>query len=139
MSERDCPICEKHRGEGPLVGPVIYEDDLVLVAHRATGSLGYVFVESRRHTPYMDDLTDAEAEAVGRVTTRLARGLRSELDIASVHSFVAGIGVAHFHEHVFVRHIGTPEQYAWWQQWPDAPQGDIKTLANRLGGYIDPR
>ena len=111
----------------------------MLVAHRATGSLGYAFVESRRHAPYMDDLTDAEAEVVGRVTTRLARGLRSELNIASVHSFVAGIGVAHFHQHVFVRHIGSPEQYAWWQQWPDAPQGDIKALANRLGGYIDPR
>src|ERR687890_219770 len=44
-----CLICRKHRGEGPLVGPVVHVDEHVSVSHRATGALGYVFVESRRH------------------------------------------------------------------------------------------
>lgn len=138
MTDLQCPICQKHRGEGPLVGPIIWEDDLVFVAHRATGSLGYVFVESQRHAPYLDDLSDAEAEAVGRVTARLAGGLRAELDVDFVHTAVLGMGVAHFHQHVFVRHSSTPELVAWWQEWPDAPQGDNEALAKRLRSYLDP-
>ena len=116
---------------------MIYSDELVFVAHRATGSLGYTFIETRRHAPYLDDLTDAEAAAIGRVTSRLARGLRAELEVDFVHTAVSGMGVAHFHEHVFVRHCGTPEQYTWWQQWPEAPVGDIPALAKRLGAYFD--
>jgi ATP adenylyltransferase len=133
----NCPICRKHQGEGPLIGPVIYSDDLVFVAHRATGPLGYVFIESQRHAPYLHDLTDEEAAAVGRAAGRVARGLQSELEVDFVHTAVSGIGVAHFHEHVFVRHTGTPEIYTWWQEWPDAPKGDIEGLAKRLGAYFD--
>jgi ATP adenylyltransferase len=128
-----CPLCEKHRGEGLLVGPVIYQDDLVHVAHRATGPLGYVFIDAQRHVPYLGDLTDDEAAAVGRAASRLAAGLRRLLDIDFVHSMVAGTAVPHFHQHVFVRHHGTPDQYAWWEQWPDAPTGDIPLLAQQLG------
>lgn len=116
---------------------MIYEDELVFVAHRATGSLGYVFVESQRHAPYLDDLSDDEAAAIGRVAARLARGLRAELEVDFVQTAVSGMGVAHFHEHVFVRHTGMPELYPWWQEWPDAPMGDIPALAKRLGAYFD--
>jgi ATP adenylyltransferase len=136
VSEPECLICQKHRGEGPLVGPVIYEDELLHVAHRATGSLGYVFIETQRHVPYLDQLTDLEAQAIGRTASRVARGLRSELDVEYVYAFVAGLAVPHFHEHVFVRHAGTPEQYEWWQQWPDAPQGDVPALVSRLASYL---
>lgn len=136
-AEADCPICAKHRGAGPLVGPVIYADDLVFVAHRATGALGYVFVETRRHAPHLDSLTDAEAEAVGRVTSRLARGLRAELGVDFVHTAVAGLGVPHFHQHVFVRHLGTPKDHPWWPEWPSGPRGDVEALAVRLRSYLE--
>ena len=136
MADEDCLICRKHRGEGPLVGPRIYQDALLFVAHRAVGSLGYVFVETQRHVSSLDELTDAEAEAVGRLTTRLARGLRAELEVEHVHSMVAGLAVAHFHQHVFVRHAGTPSSYAWCEPWPDAPRGDTRLLADRLAAHL---
>lgn len=107
MNEADCPICEKHLSRGPLVGPVVYDDELILVTHWPSGSLGYLFIEPR-----------------------------TELDPESVHSFVAGRGVAHFHEHLFVRPRGTPPEHEWWQQWADAPVGDIDDLARRLAGYL---
>lgn len=128
----DCPLCRKHRGTGPLVGPVVYADDLVHVPCRPTGGLGYLFVETRRHVAGLDQLSDAEAEAVGRTTTRLARALRVELDIEHVHTLVAGLAVPHFHQHVFVRHAGTPPDHPWDQPWPDAPRGDTGALATRL-------
>lgn len=138
MNPPDCPICLKHRGQGPLVGPVIYADELVHVAHRATGSLGYVLVETQRHVGYLDELTDAEAGAVGRVTSRVAAGLRAELDAEFVHTFVAGLSVPHFHQHLFVRHRGTPSHYAWHEQWADAPRGDVASLAERMTAYLTP-
>ena len=58
-AEDDCPLCAKQRGEGPFVCPVIYTDDLVVVTHRATGSLGYGFIETTRHVPYVRQLTAA--------------------------------------------------------------------------------
>lgn len=142
----DCPICAKHRGEGPLVGPKVWDDELMLVFHRpvdetGTTMLGYLFVETRRHVPYLADLTDAEAEAVGRTVRRAAVGLRAELQPDFVFSAVIGTGVAHFHQHVFVRHAGTPAEYDWHSgaDWPDAVRGTTATveeLCSRLRPHL---
>jgi ATP adenylyltransferase len=132
MSEQDCPICAKHRGEGPLQGPVMYADDLVVVSHRADGLLGHAFVETRRHVGGVDELTDAEAERVGRLTSRLARGLRRELGAARVHTFVAGLHVDHFHQHVLARLPGVPAAQPWWSPWTEGPHGDVEELAEAI-------
>jgi ATP adenylyltransferase len=136
MANSTCPLCEKHRGIGDLVGPVIYEDGVVHVAHRAAGPLGYVFVDTMRHVAYVDELTDAEARAVGWARSRIARAFRAELDIDFVHAMVVGTGVAHFHEHVFGRHAGTPDDYEWWRQWEGGPVGDVEAFARRLQPYF---
>jgi len=145
--ELDCPICAKHRGEGPLVGPKVWEDEHLLIFHRPVGEdgttvLGYLYVETRRHVPYLADLTDREAEAVGRVVRRAAVALRTELAADFVFSAVVGMGIAHFHQHLFVRHADTPAKYGWMagDQWPDAPRGTapmIVGLCNRLRTYLD--
>ena len=45
---------------------------------------------------------------------------------------VVGIGVPHFHQHVFARHRGTPRELNWMasNEWADAPHGDAAALAN---------
>src|ERR1700754_613647 len=114
-----CPICAKHRGEGPLCGPEIWRDDLVVVTHKPALDepvlLGHLFVEPLRHAPPLDDLTDVEAAAVGSAARRAAIGLRAELDPEHVFSAVIGTGVAHFHQHVFPRHRGTPAETHWFE------------------------
>lgn len=141
----DCLICAKHRGEGPLVAPLVWEDDLVVVCHIPAGDerafLGHVIVESRRHAAYLDGLTDDEAAAVGRAVHRAAVGLRAELDVASVHSAVINERIDHFHQHVLVRHHGTPEEYPWHRcdEWAAAPSGDraeVAHLCGRLSAYF---
>ena len=139
MAEDDCLLCAKQRGEGPLVSPVIYADDLVVVTHRATGSLGYVFLETTRHVPYVHQLTGAEAAAIGGIRTRVAAALAAELDVEYVFTMVVGTGVAHFHEHVFVRHVGTPPDLPWAVPWVDAPTGDIGSLVDRLRARLSDR
>ncbi|MDX8143825.1 hypothetical protein SK854_16990 [Lentzea sp. BCCO 10_0061] len=83
-------ICAKHLGSGPLAGPVVFADDLVVVSHRPGEVLGYLFVETRRHVAALDLLTVTEAEAVARAVRLAAVGLRAELDPEFVFSAVAG-------------------------------------------------
>lgn len=132
-----CPICQKHRGDGPLVGPVIHSDTLIEVTHRADGPLGYVFIETKRHVASLSQLTEDEAGVIGQARTRLARGLRTELGVEHVHALVAGLGISHFHEHLFARHVGTPQDHPWWQQWDGGVRGDVADFAARLRTYVD--
>jgi diadenosine tetraphosphate (Ap4A) HIT family hydrolase len=131
-----CLICAKHRGEGPLVGPVVWSDDLVVVSHRPGAVLGYLFVETHRHVATLDALTVAEAEAVARAARLVAVGMRAELEPLFVFSAIAGRGVAHFHQHVFARHQGTPDELAWHDEWSGAPTGDPAELCDRLRTYF---
>jgi len=145
--DSSCSICDKHRGAGPLVGPTVWADDDVVVTHRPVGAdgttvLGYLYVETRRHAPYLADLTDREAEKVGKVVRRAALSLRTELAADYVFSVIVGRAVAHFHQHLFVRHTGTPADYDWLagDEWPEAPRetaSDVENLCARLRIYFD--
>ena len=134
MSEA-CPICAGHRGEGDLVAPVVWRDDRVWVKHVVNRPepvpLGHLVVETDRHAAYLDGLTDDEAAAVGRAVRDAARALRAELDVEFVHAIVINTRVEHFHEHVVVRHRGTPADVAWHQvdEWPGVPSGDAEAVA----------
>jgi diadenosine tetraphosphate (Ap4A) HIT family hydrolase len=138
VADEDCPICAKHRGEGYLVGgPLIWQDEHVLVFHRPPSQsgqvfLGHLFIETRRHAPHIDELTDAEASTVGWAAARAAKALRHNLNPEAVFSAIVGLGVSHFHQHVFARHQGTPRELNWMasNQWADAPQGDAAELAH---------
>ncbi len=132
---RDCPICAAQDGRGPLAAPEVWSDELVVVRHAALRDdrvvLGHLVVESRRHVAHLDGLSDAEAGAVGRAARRAAVALRAELDISSVHAAVINQRIAHFHQHVYVRHRGTPEDLPWFRadEWAGAPHGDATTTA----------
>ena len=136
MSRRVCPICRKHRGEGELLGPVLLEDELVVTSLRADGPPGYAFVETRRHVGGLEGLTPEEAAALGRTTSRLARALTAELAVERVHTFVAGLGVDHFHQHVYVRPAGTPPNAPWWPPTSVQPDLDADELAVRLRPHL---
>ena len=67
----DCLICRKQRGEFPLPGGVLYQDELVFACHAHlakegdTVYLGWLVVETRRHAAGLADLTDEEGQALG--------------------------------------------------------------------------
>jgi ATP adenylyltransferase len=144
--EAGCLICAKHRGEGPLVGEVLWADELLVISHRPVGPdgttvPGQLFLETRRHVPYLTDLTETEAERVGRLVRRAAIGLRAELRPDFVFTAVVGMGVAHFHQHLFVRHPGTPDAYDWFSggEWPGGPRAtsaDVADLCARLRPHL---
>ncbi|MGC9669599.1 hypothetical protein ACNTMW_23990 [Planosporangium sp. 12N6] len=91
---------------------------------------------------HLADLSDAEAEAIGRTVRRAASGLRKELGVNFVFSAIVGMSFAHFHQHVFVRHPGTPAQYDWMtgDRWAGAPRGPMTAvvkLCKRLRPYLE--
>lgn len=127
----DCFICRKHRGEVPLPGGAIYEDDLFFACHAfqpdKTDSLylGWVIIELKRHVKELSDLTDEESAQLGRLMNRLAHALMSLPNVEHVYSYLFGDGIPHFHLHLFPRYAGTPREY-WGMkldEWADAPKG----------------
>jgi ATP adenylyltransferase len=147
MTFPDCVICRKHRGEGPLLGGAqVWADKHVLVFHRppddsGTAFLGHLFLETRDHVPYLDQLSPSLAAAIAEARRRAAIALRIELNAEHVFAAVIGRGVPHFHEHVFVRYPGTPDDVAWddSDEWEGARRGgvaDVEELAARLRLYF---
>ncbi|MGK8524914.1 HIT family protein [Nocardia asteroides] len=124
---RGCRICDKHQGTGPLLSPVIHADDLVVVTHRpALGDWvrpGYLLVEPRRHVATLDLLDDTETVALARTVRSSIGALRRVLEPAYVFTFVAGMSVAHVHQHVFTRPSGTARNVPWHDaDPPEAPR-----------------
>ncbi len=102
---------------------------------------GYLFIETVRHAATLADLDDAEAAAVGWAVRRAACALRGELAPEFVFSAVTGRSVAHFHQHVFVRPQGTPDEVYWFEidSWRHGPRIDERALAmlcERLTTYF---
>lgn len=131
-----CFICRKHRGEIESPGGVIYEDDLVFAGHAFipdgmdTAYLGMLLLEPKRHAANWRDLTDAEGEALGRLSVRLSRALAEVNGAEHVYSFVLGHSIDHFHMFLIPRYPGTPREF-WGlnvDDWPDAPRGGLKEI-----------
>jgi histidine triad (HIT) family protein len=144
---RNCLVCRKQGGDPAPSGGVIFENELIYVSHAQLRRdeqehyLGHVFVETRRHVAEVADLTEAEAQAVGLYTSRLARALMQTQGMEHIYEFVIGDGVPHVHVHVIGRYPRAPREY-WGcrvDEWPGAPKGgpaEIAQVAARLRAYL---
>jgi ATP adenylyltransferase len=88
-------------------------------------------VVTRRHVDHLSDLTEDEARSVSSASRALAEALRAE-GAERVHVAVIGLGVDHFHQHLFPRYPGVPEGTSWIavDELPDAPHGDEGEIAD---------
>jgi diadenosine tetraphosphate (Ap4A) HIT family hydrolase len=140
----ECVICQKHRGEGPLTGQLIvriggFEVWSARTDEQGRAPLGYLFIESEQHVPYLADLSDDDAAALGLLRTRIARAMREVLGAEFVVTAVIGLGVAHFHEHLLPRMPGTPPEVAWHGSdsvLPWVGPEEIADLGSRLRGAL---
>jgi ATP adenylyltransferase len=141
----DCVICAKHHGEGPLKGELVGRRGQFWLYHAPPGddgkaALGWLFIESERHASYLADLTDDEAAELGRLRTALARALREATGAEFVLTFVLGLGVAHFHEHLVARHRDAPSNVPWHasdELLPRADDQEVAELSRRLARELN--
>jgi diadenosine tetraphosphate (Ap4A) HIT family hydrolase len=110
---------------------------LLYVGHAQVGGdqdtayLGHVLVEPKRHVPGLAELSEAEAEAIGRMVARISHVLKMIDGVVHVYAFVIGDRVDHLHIHLVPRYSGAPREY-WGvrvDEWPDAPRGGPDQVA----------
>ncbi|MCL5429361.1 MAG: HIT family protein [Chloroflexi bacterium] len=137
MSGEDCFVCRKHRGEVQIPGGVIYQDELLYASHaqipegKNKAFLGTLFIEPKRHADAMEDLTEEEAAAVGRLARKLSRALKAATKADGIYLFHFGHHVHHFHLWLVPRYPGTPRKY-WGtkvDEWPEAPFADAQEIS----------
>jgi histidine triad (HIT) family protein len=115
--QTDCFICRKHRGDELVPGGAILDEEVVFASHgyhpelNADAYLGHVVVEPKRHAPGVDDLTDAEAAAVGIAVARLARAIKASEGAEHIYVAVIGHHMPHVHVHLIPRYPGTPREF----------------------------
>lgn len=137
----ECQFCQIQQGLVPAVGGLLYEDELVSAHHYSHNEepmyLGYLVVQTRRHVPTFAELTDAEAQSIGLLITRLSRALKESVGAERTYVVFFGEVVPHLHVLLTARYPGTPPEY--WRSlvynWPDAPKGgpeEIAALCERL-------
>lgn len=142
----DCLVCREVAGEIDLPGGLLWADDDVIAFHlppideNPRPYLGHCLVVTRRHVDHLGDLSETEATSVGSASRLLARALRAE-GVERVHVAVIGLGVDHFHQHLYPRYPGVPDGTSWMDVdgLPDAPHGDaaeIEAFVERLRQHL---
>lgn len=142
----DCLICRQVAGEVELPGGSLWDDANAVAFHvpptegNPTPYIGHLFVFTRRHVDHLGDLTKPEAESVARASRTLAAALREE-GVERVHVAVIGLGMAHFHQHLYPRYPGMPADAAWdsVDELPEAPHGgadEIRSFVERLRTHL---
>ena len=142
----DCLVCREVRGEIDLPGGFLWEDKRAVAFHmppideKPEPYLGHCLVVTRRHVDHLADLTKRELESVAHASRKIAAALRAE-GVERVHVAVIGLGVPHFHQHLYPRYPGVSPGTPWLSvdELPDAPHGGadaIAALVQRLRAHL---
>lgn len=136
----ECLVCRQVAGEMELPGGLLWNDDNVVAFHlppiegNKRPYLGQCLVVTRRHVDHLGDLTDGEAGAVARASRAIGAALRAN-GVERVHVAVIGVGIPHFHQHLYPRYPGVPPGTPWQSldDLPDAPHGGPAEIAELVG------
>jgi diadenosine tetraphosphate (Ap4A) HIT family hydrolase len=142
----ECLVCKEVAGVIDLPGGLLWDDAEAVAFHLPPTDanerpyLGHCLVVTRRHVDHLGDLSAAEARSVAVASRAIAAALRAE-GVERVHVAVIGLGVPHFHQHLYPRYAGVPAGTSWMDVdgLPDAPHGDaseIASLVNRLRHHL---
>lgn len=97
-----CLLCRSDAGDDLAGRVLVWEDALWRLTTSVEGdyTLGFSYLEPKRHIPFVTDLDGAEAATFGRVLARCAAALKQASGCQLVYVYVFGGGVAHLHVHL---------------------------------------
>jgi diadenosine tetraphosphate (Ap4A) HIT family hydrolase len=111
VADPACPYCQLQAPDHPEpVGGWIVADEYYRVQHGEpeSSSPGAVKIVSRRHFIDFADMSQAEADAFGRLVSRLDRALRETTDAERVHLVSTRDRIPHFHAWLYPRANSSP-------------------------------
>ena len=96
-----CAICRGAAADEELERIQVWENlywrlTMSLVAE----TLGFSYLEPKRHIPYVSDLDGEEARSFGEVLASVTQALRGEAGAEIVYVYIFGDGVPHLHVHL---------------------------------------
>ena len=113
----DCVFCRIVAGQIPSTR--VFEDEHTL-AFMDLGQVnpGHVLVAVKKHAANLFELDDAQAAAVARASTRVAKAIRDAfapagLSVYQANGKVAGQTVFHYHVHLLPRHEADGMELTW--------------------------
>jgi histidine triad (HIT) family protein len=130
----DCVFCRIVAKQIPAT--VVHEDEHTL-AFMDIGQVnpGHVLVAVKQHAENVFVLNDAQAAAVFRAASRVARAIRAAfapegLSVYQANGKAAGQTVFHFHLHLVPRHEGDGMELTWPVKNP--PREKLAEYADRI-------
>lgn len=101
MKNDDCVICRKTKGDQEMFRTQIWENNLWrLTMSIFAETLGFSYLEPKRHIPHITDLDGKEAETFGTVLAKVTKILKEETGAELVYIYVFGGGIPHLHVHL---------------------------------------
>ncbi len=135
-------VCEKHKDFDQVTGVPIAEGEGFVVSHfpiidGQKANKGHLLIEAKRHIVAADEISEAEAQALGLLICKSIKLLTKFLGAEHAYVFRINDKVAHFHFHIVPRFKNTPKEY-WGHkitEWPDATKLDhdqVRSLSKEL-------
>ena len=101
MSE--CALCQGPGSDAELNRVEVWSDELWRLSTSVgpgDPTLGFSYLEPKRHVPHIEDLDGAEAATFGPVIARCCRALKDATGAELVYVYVFGGGIPHLHVHL---------------------------------------
>jgi len=98
-----CPMCDGPRADPGFFREQVWEDDLWrLTTSSGPGdpTLGFSYLEPKRHIPHITDLDGEEAATFGPVLARCTAALQAATGAELVYVYIFGDSIPHLHVHL---------------------------------------
>jgi diadenosine tetraphosphate (Ap4A) HIT family hydrolase len=103
MDSPGCALCRFSEIDHELGRTEVWSDDLWrLTTSIGPGdvTLGFSYLEPRRHIAHIEDLDGDEAKTLGSVVARCSRALKQATNAQRVYVYIFGGGIPHLHVHL---------------------------------------
>jgi diadenosine tetraphosphate (Ap4A) HIT family hydrolase len=103
MDEVGCALCRVPEIDQEFGRTEVWSDKLWrLTTSIGPGdvTLGFSYLEPRRHIPHIEDLDGDEAETFGAVVAKCSRALKDATNAQRVYVYIFGGGIPHLHVHL---------------------------------------